>query len=102
MAKITFITSDNQSISAEANSGSVMELAVDNNVKGIDGDCGGVCSCATCHVHVAPEDMQKMEEATEIENDMLEFEDNVNEYSRLSCQLKVTDALDGITLKVAN
>ena len=102
MAKITFITKDNVTTTVEGNSGSVMELAVQNNIKGIDGDCGGVCSCATCHVHVAPEDMDKMGEASEIEKDMLEFDDNANEYSRLSCQLKIREALDGIVLKVAN
>lgn len=101
MAKITFITSDNEKIILESNSGSVMELAVQNNVKGIDGDCGGVCSCATCHVHVAPEDVTKTGEAGEIESDMLEFQDKANEYSRLSCQLKISDELDGVVLRVA-
>lgn len=102
MAKITFITQDNETITAEADSGSVMELGVDNNVAGIDGNCGGVCSCATCHVHVAPEDMDKVGTASEIEKDMLELDDNANEYSRLGCQIPISDALDGIVLKVAN
>lgn len=101
MAKITFITSDNESITAEANSGSVMELAVQNKVKGIDGNCGGVCSCATCHVHVQPEHWEKTGAPSELENDMLEFDENVSEYSRLSCQIKVSDAIDGVVLKVA-
>ncbi len=101
MAKITFITNDDEKITLEGASGSVMALAVENNVKGIDGDCGGVCSCATCHVHVAPEDIEKTGEASEIELDMLELDDNTNEYSRLCCQLQITDALDGIVLKVA-
>ncbi len=101
MAKITFITSDDEKITLEGTSGSVMALAVENNVKGIDGDCGGVCSCATCHVHVAAEDIQKTGEASEIELDMLELDDNTNEYSRLCCQLEITDALDGIVLQVA-
>lgn len=101
MAKITFITSDNETITAEGTTGSVMELARDNNVKGIDGDCGGVCSCATCHVHVRVEDKDKTGEASEMEKDMLEFEDNVSENSRLSCQLALSDSLDGIVLKVA-
>lgn len=101
MAKITFITSDNETITLEATSGSVMELAVNNNIKGIDGDCGGVCSCATCHVHVAPEDFAKTGGPEELENDMLEFDDLTNEYSRLSCQLQISEALDGIVLKVA-
>ncbi|WP_010177733.1 2Fe-2S iron-sulfur cluster-binding protein [Aquimarina agarilytica] len=101
MAKITFITTDNESIELEATSGSVMQLAVDNDVPGIDGDCGGVCSCATCHVHVKPEHMEKTGEASEIENDMLELDDHVNEYSRLCCQLEVSEALDGLVLQVA-
>jgi len=102
MAKITFVTQDDETITVEAQSGSIMELAVQNNVKGIDGDCGGVCSCATCHVHVAPDFMEKTGEAGDIEKDMLEFDDQVNEYSRLSCQIEITDAIDGIILKVAN
>jgi len=101
MAKITFITNDNQTIVAEATTGSVMELAVQNKVKGIDGDCGGVCSCATCHVHVQPEHWEKVGEPSELENDMLEFDDNVSEYSRLCCQVDVSEAVDGIVLKVA-
>lgn len=79
-----------------------MELAVKHNVTGIDGDCGGVCSCATCHVHVKPEDFAKVGEANETEKDMLEFDDNVTEYSRLSCQIELNETLDGIELHVAN
>lgn len=102
MATITFITRDNETIIVEGNSGSVMELAKENNINGIDGDCGGVCSCATCHVHVAPEYFEKTGEASEIEKDMLELDDNANEYSRLGCQIEVSDVLDGIVLQVAN
>ncbi|WP_235297625.1 2Fe-2S iron-sulfur cluster-binding protein [Portibacter marinus] len=102
MAKITFITRDGESKTVEGHSGSVMELAVQNHIQGIDGDCGGVCSCATCHVHLSPEDMEKLGQPSEIEADMLELEDNVSSYSRLSCQLDVSDELDGMTLKVAN
>lgn len=101
MAKVTFITSDNESITLEANTGTVMNLAVDNGVKGIDGDCGGVCSCATCHVHVLPEHVSKIGKATEIETDMLELADNANEFSRLCCQLEISEALDGLVLQVA-
>jgi len=101
MAKITFITNDEETITLEGTSGSVMALAVDNGVPGIDGDCGGVCSCATCHVHVAPEDMEKTGSASEIETDMLELDDNADEYSRLCCQIEITDAIDGVVLKVA-
>lgn len=101
MAKITFITSDDETIVLEGTSGSVMALAVDNGVKGIDGDCGGVCSCATCHVHVAPDDIEKTGVASDIETDMLELDDYTDEYSRLCCQLEISDALDGVVLKVA-
>lgn len=101
MAKITFITSNAETITVEGNSGSVMELAKQNNIKGIDGDCGGVCSCATCHVFVAPEHIEKTGKASEIEEDMLELDDNANEYSRLCCQLEISDALDGVVLHVA-
>lgn len=102
MAKITFITQENERIVAEGHTGSVMELAVQHNVKGIDGDCGGVCSCATCHVHVAPEFMDKLKKASAIELDMLEFDDNVSQFSRLSCQIPIDETIDGIVLQVAN
>jgi ferredoxin, 2Fe-2S len=101
MAKITFLTSDNESITVETSSGNVMELAVANNIKGIDGDCGGVCSCATCHVHVLSEFLEIVGRASEIETDMLELDDNADEFSRLGCQINITEALDGVVLKVA-
>ncbi|AWB65638.1 2Fe-2S ferredoxin [Saccharobesus litoralis] len=101
MAKITFITIENEEITVEGDSGNVMELAVANNVAGIDGDCGGVCSCATCHVHVDPAHVAKTGEASEIEQDMLELDDNANEYSRLCCQIQVSEQLDGVILRVA-
>ena len=101
MAKITFIFSDNQSVPVEASSGTIMELAVRNNVKGIDGECGGVCSCGTCHVHVLPEFIDVVGKASDIETDLLELNDNSDEYSRLGCQINITELLDGISLKVA-
>ncbi|MBU3005337.1 2Fe-2S iron-sulfur cluster-binding protein [Paraglaciecola arctica] len=102
MAKITFITQDDENIVLEADSGSVMALAVENGVSGIDGDCGGVCSCATCHVHVNPDQVSQTGEASEIEKDMLELDDNANEYSRLCCQIEISEKLDGLILTVAN
>jgi len=101
MAKITFITRNMETIVVEGTSGSVMQLAVDNNIDGIDGDCGGVCSCATCHVHVAEDSIAQTGTASEIEKDMLELDDHVNEYSRLCCQIEITEALDGVILQVA-
>ena len=102
LAKITFITRDNETITLEGHSGSVMELAVQHDVTGIDGDCGGVCSCATYHVHVDPVFFDKLGEPDEMEKDLLEFDDQVSTFSRLSCQLKINDELDGIMLKVAH
>jgi len=101
MAKITFITTEKEEITLEGTSGNLMQLAVDNNVPGIDGDCGGVCSCATCHVHVAAEHTEKTGEASEIETDMLELDDNANEYSRLCCQIEISENLDGLVVQVA-
>lgn len=101
MAKITFITSDQESHTVEGESGSVMALAVENNIKGIDGDCGGVCSCATCHVHVDPKFWDKTGGASQLEADMLEFDDHTTEYSRLSCQIPISEDLDGLVLNVA-
>lgn len=102
MAKITFITQSNEAITLEANSGNIMELAVNNNVQGIEGECGGVCSCATCHVHVDPAFFEKTGGPSEIEADMLELDDNRSDYSRLGCQIQISEALDGIRLTVAN
>lgn len=102
MAKITFITRADESITLEADSGSIMELAVNNNVQGIEGECGGVCSCATCHVHVAPEYFEKTGPQEDVEAMMLELDDNLTEYSRLGCQIQITEALDGMVLHVAN
>ena len=101
MATVTFITTDGESHSVTGTSGNVMELAKAHNIAGIKGNCGGVCSCATCHVHVAPEDVAKTGTAGENEQDMLELDDNADEYSRLCCQIEVTDAIDGATFRVA-
>jgi 2Fe-2S ferredoxin len=101
MAAITFITPTGQRIVVEAVDGSVMEAAFDNGVDGIDADCGGVCSCATCHVHVDPAWADRTGRATEDEKALLEFEAGVSEYSRLSCQIEVSDALDGLVVRVA-
>jgi ferredoxin, 2Fe-2S len=101
MAKITFITHDGARHEVEAQNGmSVMEAAIKNMVPGIDADCGGACACATCHVFVEPEWRDKTGERSEMEEDMLDFAYDVRESSRLSCQIKVRDELDGLTVKV--
>lgn len=100
MAQITFITPSGEEVTVTAQSGSVMQAAVTNMVEGIDGDCGGVCSCATCHVHVDPAWLNKVGAAGDIEKEMLELEDGSSDHSRLSCQIEVSDELDGLVLRV--
>ena len=75
---------------------SVMEGAVKNNVPGIDADCGGACACATCHVYVREDFMPKVGTPSAMEQSMLDFAENVKENSRLSCQIKIRDDLDGL------
>ena len=101
MAKITFIEHDGTRHEVEAQNGmSVMEAAVKNMVPGIDADCGGACACATCHVYVEGEWFEKTGGPSPMEEDMLDFAFDVQENSRLSCQIKVSDALDGLTVHV--
>lgn len=101
MTKVTFITADNQSQAVEATDGlSLMENARRANVKGIVAECGGACSCATCHVHVAHEWSVIVGEPDEMEREMLDFASNVQPNSRLSCQINVTTALDGLVVRI--
>jgi ferredoxin, 2Fe-2S len=101
MAKLTFIQKDGTRQEVEGQNGmTVMEAAVKNMVPGIDADCGGACACATCHVYVEPDWMERVGSRNEMEEDMLDFAFDVRENSRLSCQIKITDALDGLTVKV--
>lgn len=100
MAKITFITSDGEKHVVENAIGTLMEVATDNEIEGIDGDCGGVCSCSTCHVKVHRDWLEKVGAASEIEQDMLDLEDETDERSRLCCQIDMSDELDGIVVDV--
>ncbi len=101
MISIRFVTQDGEKTELTGDSGSVMELAAQNGIAGIDGECGGVCSCATCHVYLSEEDMQKVDAPSDFERDMLELTEDVQPTSRLSCQLPLTQEINGITLKVA-
>ena len=76
-----------------------MEGARKNNIPGIDADCGGGCSCATCHVYVDPAWQSRVGARNPIEEATLEFAENVEPNSRLSCQIKVTDELDGLVVR---
>lgn len=77
---------------------SVMEGAVRNGVPGIDGDCGGACACATCHIYVDDSWLAKLEPQSEMELSMLEFAENVRSNSRLGCQIKMGPQFDGLVV----
>lgn len=97
MPKITYIDASGKERVVEAKNGmTVMETAIKHNVPGIDADCGGACACATCHVYVDPAFMDKVGKPSAMEQSMLDFAENVKETSRLSCQIKVRDDLDGL------
>ena len=100
MEKLTYITSDGEAIVVKNESGNLMTAAIENQVPGIGGDCGGVCSCATCHVHIDDAWMEKVGPAGEAESGMLELEDEVCENSRLACQVPLTPELDGLIVRV--
>lgn len=101
MPKITYIQpgGDEQTVEAEVGV-TVMEAAKLNLVAGIEAECGGACACATCHVYVGEEWKEKTGSPSEMEEDMLDFAFDVRETSRLSCQIKVSDELDGLVVTV--
>tara|TARA_R110000850_G_scaffold2230_27_gene11051 strand:+ start:474 stop:791 length:318 start_codon:yes stop_codon:yes gene_type:complete len=80
---------------------SVMEAIRDNGFDELLALCGGCCSCATCHVHVAEDWKAKLPEMSEDEDDLLESSDHRDEFSRLSCQIEVSDELDGLKVRIA-
>jgi ferredoxin, 2Fe-2S len=97
MAKITYVEHNGTEHAIDVKNGlSVMEGAVKNNIPGIDADCGGACACATCHVYVDQDWLAKTGDRSAMEESMLDFAEGVEENSRLSCQIKVTDELDGL------
>ena len=101
MAKITYIENDGTEHTVEVKTGlSVMEGAIKHNIPGIDADCGGACACATCHVYVDEAWASKTGEKSAMEESMLDFAENVEPSSRLSCQIKVTDELEGLTVRM--
>jgi len=101
MPTITFVEHDGTEHIVKADPGtSVMETAMRSNVPGIDADCGGSCSCATCHVYVDEAWSERIEPRGDMEGVMLDYADNVEPTSRLSCQIPVTDALDGLVVRL--
>lgn len=101
MAKITFVQPDGSSQTVVAEVGlTVMEAAKLNTIAGIDAECGGACACATCHVYVDDAWRAKTGKPSAMEEDMLDFAFDVQEASRLACQIKVTAELDGLLVRV--
>jgi len=102
MAKITYIEHNGTEHVVEVAKGlTVMEGARDNNIPGIEADCGGACACSTCHAYVDDAWVEKLPPKDAMEEDMLDFAwepDPVK--SRLTCQVKVTDALDGLIVRM--
>lgn len=101
MAVIGFQQQDGILTKGEASSGSLMALAVEIGVKGIEGQCGGYLACGTCHVHIPPEWIDRVGRASPDEVTMLEFEPGFSPLSRLSCQIEISPALDGLIVAIS-
>ena len=101
MPKITYIEHNGKSHEVEVAKGlSVIEGAVQNNIPGIDADCGGSCACATCHVYVDEKWFIKLPKKDSAEEDMLDMAFEPNKFCRLGCHLTVTNELDGLVVKM--
>ena len=101
MAKITYVEHSGKLHTIQVQNGlTVMEGAVQNNIPGIDADCGGSMACATCHVYVKEEWFNKLLKKEDGEEDMLDMAYEPNKFSRLSCQLTVSDELEGLVVKL--
>ena len=101
MPKITYVENDGKSHTVEVDNGlTVMEGAVQNDIPGIDADCGGGMACATCHVYVNDEWFDKINKKSEGEDDMLDQAFEPNKFSRLSCQILVSNEIDGLVVNL--
>jgi 2Fe-2S ferredoxin len=101
MARITYIEFNGKRHEIDIPSGlSVMQGAIANNVRGVIAECGGACSCATCHVYIDESWVDRLENKNEEEAAMLDAVCNPQPNSRLSCQIKVTDAIEGLIVKL--
>ena len=101
MPKITYNTNDDNSHTIDVQNGlTVMEGAIQNDIPGIDADCGGGMSCATCHVYVDEEWLDKLPDKEDGEEDMLDMAFEPKKNSRLSCQIIVSETLDGLVVKI--
>ena len=101
MPKLTIVAFDGTEFVLDAEAGStVMETAIRNAVPGIEAECGGACACATCHVYVDEAWTETVGQPDVMEEDMLDFAFDTKDNSRLSCQIKMTDAFDGLVVRV--
>ena len=101
MAKIKYIEFNGNEHEIEVSNGlTVMEGVIKNKIPGIDADCGGACACATCHVYVDNKWIEKLSPKDDSEEDMLDFAFEVKSNSRLSCQITVSDELDGLVVNM--
>jgi 2Fe-2S ferredoxin len=101
MPKVTFIRFAAGAHTVDVPEGtSLMRAATDNRVPGIDGDCGGNCACATCHIYVDADWYERLEPRTATEEEMLNCVDELRGNSRLACQIALTDALDGLVVRM--
>ncbi|TNE40624.1 MAG: 2Fe-2S iron-sulfur cluster binding domain-containing protein [Alphaproteobacteria bacterium] len=101
MATVTFIEGNGTEHTVTVDNGlSLMEAAVNNMVPGIDADCGGACACATCHVYVEPAWETKAGDKSDMEETMLDFAEGTQGNSRLACQIKISDELDGLVVRL--
>ena len=101
MTKITYIENNGKSHQIDvANGLTVMEGAVQNNISGIDADCGGSMACATCHVYVKEDWFNRLPKKENGEEDMIDMAYEPNKFSRLSCQITISDELDGLVVQL--
>lgn len=100
MPIIKFINHQGQSTEVYAETGtSLMDTAMYNGIEGIVADCGGACSCATCHVYIDPDWLVQLPAADDAEQTLLEFAIDIRDNSRLSCQIEITDEMDGLVVQ---
>lgn len=101
MPKVTFITRDGAALVVPNGCGTLMEIGREHGIDGIEGDCGGVGSCSTCHVYISQEWMERVGVPGDLEADTLDFNEQRQANSRLGCQVELTDKLDGLIVTVA-
>ncbi|MEM1380044.1 MAG: 2Fe-2S iron-sulfur cluster-binding protein [Pseudomonadota bacterium] len=101
MVTLTYIEHDGTEHEVEADPGlTIMEVAVKNGIPGIDGDCGGACACATCHVYIDPAFSAETGSPSPMEESMLDFASERDDRSRLACQIGITDKLNGMKVSM--